>query len=101
MCCAACIASLGAHTTASGQVSWCGFAQAIVEAMRETETPEVQRILPISSSEFPSPAQRPLNSVLSNDKFGERFGFKLEDCEKGLKESVLEILRRESLTTTH
>ena len=84
------------HTTADGRVSWCGFARAIVEALGETETFKLKQILAIAASEFPTPARRPLNSVLCNSKFEKTFGFKLESWQLGLAEVVREIHLRES-----
>lgn len=84
------------HATAGGGVSWCGFAQAIVAALTKNETFKLQRILPISSSEYPTPARRPLNSLLSNDKFERVFGFRLGSWQTGLDEVVSDIISRES-----
>jgi dTDP-4-dehydrorhamnose reductase len=84
------------HATAEGAVSWCGFARAIVKALGETESFRLQHILAISSSEFPTPAQRPLNSVLCNGKFESTFGFKLGSWQSGLAEVVREIKLGES-----
>jgi dTDP-4-dehydrorhamnose reductase len=84
------------HTTAAGSVSWCGFARAIVEALSERETFKLQRILAVPCSEFPTPARRPLNSVLSNRKFENIFGFRLESWQAGLAEVVRQISPRES-----
>ena len=74
------------HLTAAGSTSWFGFAEAIVETLRERIPLKVERILPVSSAEFPTPAKRPLNSVLSNAKFAETFGFQLADWKYGLHE---------------
>ncbi|MGC2210839.1 MAG: dTDP-4-dehydrorhamnose reductase [Candidatus Korobacteraceae bacterium] len=86
------------HATADGSVSWCGFAQAIVAAMQAAagEPLRVRRILPIRSEEYPTPARRPLNSVLSNQKFERTFGFRLESWQQGLAEAVREIRLREA-----
>jgi dTDP-4-dehydrorhamnose reductase len=84
------------HATAGGSVSWCGFARAILAALSETEKFKLQRILALSSSEYPTPARRPLNSVLCNDKFERTFGFRLESWQSGLAEVVHEIHLRES-----
>lgn len=72
------------HMTAGGSVSWCGFARAIVAAFWHSETLKLQRILAISSAEYPTPARRPLNSILSNDKFERTFGFRLGSWQSGL-----------------
>ena len=84
------------HATAGGSTTWCGFARAIVQALRERDTFKIEQVLGISSSEYPTPAQRPLNSVLSNGKFENTFGFKLEDWQAGLAEVVRQIQSRES-----
>lgn len=96
------------HATAGGSVSWCGFAQAIVETMKaETMKAEtlkaeageplrVRRILPIRSEEYPTPARRPLNSVLSSQMFERTFGFRLESWQQGLADVVREIRLREA-----
>jgi dTDP-4-dehydrorhamnose reductase len=84
------------HATAGGSVSWCGFARAIVDALSETETCKVRRILAIPSSEFPTPARRPLHSVLCNRKFEKTFGFKMGSWQTGLAEVIREIQLRKS-----
>lgn len=83
------------HMTASGTVSWCGFAEAIVAALGKTETFKLKRIVGIQSSEYPTPALRPLNSVLCNDLFEHTFGFRLENWESGLDEVIRDIHLRE------
>jgi dTDP-4-dehydrorhamnose reductase len=77
------------HLSAAGSTSWFGFAEAIVEITRTRMPLKVERILPVSSAEFPTPTKRPLNSVLSNAKFLRTFGFKLGDWKSGLEEMML------------
>jgi dTDP-4-dehydrorhamnose reductase len=79
------------HMTARGRVSWCGFARAIVAASGEREMFRLQRILAISSAEYPTPARRPLNSVLRNDKFARTFGFELGSWQSGLAAVICEM----------
>ncbi len=69
------------HMTAAGSTSWCGFARAIFEAGVLPTQPRVQ---PISSADYPTPARRPVNSVLSNDKFAHAFGFRLPTWQQQL-----------------
>ena len=52
------------HLTCAGAVSWCGFAQAIFEAIPDNER-ALQSLAPISAAQYPSRASRPLNSRLS------------------------------------
>jgi len=72
------------HITAGGSTSWHGFATQIARLERETlqSTPA---IAPIPSSEYPTPALRPRNSRLSNEKLLARFGVKLPSWEACLE----------------
>jgi dTDP-4-dehydrorhamnose reductase len=71
------------HMTAAGSTSWCGFARAIFDAGVFSTQPRVQ---PIASADYPTPARRPANSVLSNDKFADTFGFRLPAWQQQLNE---------------
>jgi dTDP-4-dehydrorhamnose reductase len=71
------------HMTASGSTSWCGFARAIFSAGAFSVPPRVQAI---PSSEYPTPARRPANSVLANDKFAHAFGFRMSPWDRQLQE---------------
>ncbi|WP_313048457.1 dTDP-4-dehydrorhamnose reductase [Pseudomonas soli] len=51
------------HLTAQGETSWFGFAQAIADQLKAQGRPCAE-LLPIPSSEYPTPARRPLNSRL-------------------------------------
>ncbi len=62
------------HMTAGGFTSWHGFATEIARLERP-DAPA--RIAPIASSEYPTPARRPGNSRLSNEKLLRRFGVAL------------------------
>jgi dTDP-4-dehydrorhamnose reductase len=56
------------HLTAQGRTSWHGFAQAILE-----QAPRKPRLVAIPSSEYPTPAQRPVNSSLSCERLMQTF----------------------------
>ena len=62
------------NLTAGGNVSWCGFAKAIVETTRGHRGGAAPKVTPITSAEYPLPARRPANSVLSNQKLQSTFG---------------------------
>jgi dTDP-4-dehydrorhamnose reductase len=62
------------HATASGETSWFGFASAIRDARYAGQTKSGPRLVPIGTQEYPLPAKRPANSVLSNAKLQARFG---------------------------
>jgi dTDP-4-dehydrorhamnose reductase len=68
------------HMTAAGATSWYEFAKAIF-ARAAGPMPS---LVPIATAEYPTPAARPANSVLANDKFAAVFGFRLPDWEQQL-----------------
>ncbi len=74
------------HMTAGGSVSWCGFATAIVDEMgkRSLSKGNLANVVPIPSSEYPTPAARPHNSRLCNDKLRNAFGVMLPPWRESL-----------------
>lgn len=70
------------HLTCSGNTTWRAFAETIFANARLAQQPTV---VPISSSEYPTPARRPLNSVLSNEKARETFGIALPAWQLALQ----------------
>jgi dTDP-4-dehydrorhamnose reductase len=71
------------HLSAAGSTSWYGFAQAILEHAGSS-----CKVVPIPTREYPLPARRPANSVLSNAKFNARFGIALPAWHEGLRECL-------------
>jgi dTDP-4-dehydrorhamnose reductase len=70
------------HATTSGSTSWHGFATEIARLERP-DSPA--RIVPIASSEYPTPAHRPKNSRLSSEKLLRHFGVGLPRWESCLE----------------
>lgn len=58
------------HLTAQGQTSWHGFAEAIVAHASAGNKPS---IVPIATQDYPLPARRPQNSLLSSEKLMRAF----------------------------
>jgi dTDP-4-dehydrorhamnose reductase len=67
------------HLTAGGATSWYGFAGEILRA-RGIDTP----LRPISSAEYPTPAKRPTNSLLSCAAILERWKLELPEWQQSL-----------------
>ena len=77
------------HLCNSGETSWYGFANAIFREAAARGAPlAVKRVLPITTSEYPTKAVRPLNSRLSCDKLEHIFGIRLPHWEEGMKLAV-------------
>lgn len=69
------------HFTSAGATSWCGFAEAIFATAMASHAPQV---VPIASSEYPTPAKRPANSRLALDKLTATFGLQMPDWRDAL-----------------
>ncbi|MFZ0795781.1 MAG: dTDP-4-dehydrorhamnose reductase, partial [Candidatus Korobacteraceae bacterium] len=92
------------HLTASGQTSWAGFAQAILEDYEDllewpAETGEfggelkAKRVVAITTEQYQTPARRPRNSVLSNAKIQAAFGIALPDWRSQLRLAMQDAIR--------
>lgn len=79
------------HMSNAGETSWYGFAKAIQALDTLNETSEITRLLPITSSDYPTPARRPLNSRLNNAKLEQTFGLRLQDWHAALSLCLDEI----------
>jgi dTDP-4-dehydrorhamnose reductase len=65
------------HLTTAGAVSWFEFARAILARDPAREKQRCRRLVPVATTDFPTPARRPANGTLDNAKFAARFGFAL------------------------
>jgi dTDP-4-dehydrorhamnose reductase len=70
------------HLSCAGSTSWFGFTKSIFAADPKRDL--VPRLTPISTAEYPLPARRPANSVLSNDKLARTFGIRLPSWDSAL-----------------
>lgn len=75
------------HFGGTPAVSWADFAEAIF-AMRGGNAPRIERI---PSSEYPTPARRPLNSVLECTKIRDAYGIEPPDWREGLARVLEEL----------
>jgi dTDP-4-dehydrorhamnose reductase len=76
------------HLTASGQTSWYGFAQAIFGYGEGKSDRKLQRLIAITSKEYPTPASRPAYSLLDSQKLSHKFGLVLPDWQKSLELTI-------------
>ena len=77
------------HATAAGETTWFGFAQAIFDEARRKRVPgRSPRLVAITTAEYPTPARRPANSVLSSARLQSTFGVAIADWRRGLEEAV-------------
>ena len=77
------------HLVASGETSWCDYARYVFEVARAHGAElAVQEVKGIPTTAYPTPAKRPLNSRLSNEKFQQAFGVTLPDWRQGVARVV-------------
>jgi len=78
------------HASAAGETTWFGFAEEIfrrwsAHAGAGFRTP---RLIPIPTSEYPTPARRPANSMLSNERLARTFDVALAPWRQELEEAI-------------
>jgi dTDP-4-dehydrorhamnose reductase len=81
------------HFVGVGTASWHGFAQAIFDlaAPQLAARPQVD---PITTDQYPTPARRPMNSVLDCRKINDAFGISSPPWRTALASVIRELLNR-------
>ena len=81
------------HLAAGGDTSWHGYASFVIaEARALGAVLKVGEIAPIATRDYPTAAQRPLNSRLDTGRLRERFGLVMPDWRDGVARMLREIL---------
>ncbi|NDJ22618.1 dTDP-4-dehydrorhamnose reductase [Nostoc sp. B(2019)] len=73
------------HLTANGQTSWYGFAKAIFDHNSQQSERKLQRLIAITSKEYPTAASRPAYSLLNSQKLSNTFGLVLPEWQRCLE----------------
>jgi dTDP-4-dehydrorhamnose reductase len=80
------------HMTGAGEANWADFAEEIfTEAARRGRKPVAVRR--IATADYPTPAKRPANSRLSNEKLARVFGVALPDWRLSTRACVARLLQ--------
>ena len=81
------------HAVNSGETTWYGFALEFVRLAASTR-PDLQfaRLVPVSSSEYPTPARRPANSRLDCTRLRQVFNFTMPPWQQSAAAVISEIL---------
>ena len=83
------------HAVADGETSWHAYARHVIEFARGRGVDikvAPDQILAIPTTDYPTPATRPLNSRLSTAKLQQRFGLRLPTWQQGVDRMLEEIL---------
>jgi dTDP-4-dehydrorhamnose reductase len=73
------------HLAGEGYASRFEWARLILELDPDQDQQVVRDVRPAKTSEFPTPAERPLFSALNCDKFSDTFSFRLPGWQEALK----------------
>ena len=80
------------HLAAAGEVSWHGYASFVIShALTVGNDLAVKNIIAIPTSDYPTPARRPLNSRLNCQKLRDTFGLQLPEWQVGVGRMIEEI----------
>lgn len=79
------------HAAGTGETSWHGFAAAIVRAGARFGVPQVP-VVPIVTTDYPTPARRPANSRLDCGKLERAFGVRLPSWQQGVEDCITRLL---------
>jgi dTDP-4-dehydrorhamnose reductase len=83
------------HLVASGETSWFGYATYVFERAKALGVElKVQQVKPIPTSAYPTPAKRPLNSRLNNQKIKQTFQIVLPEWQWYVNRTVTELLTK-------
>ena len=81
------------HLVASGVTSWFDYANYVFNIAKSLDTElTIKSVNGIPTSDYPTPAKRPLNSRLSNMKFQNTFGVTLPNWQNGVERVITEVL---------
>ena len=84
------------HYCGDSATSWHGFAEAIFSLAGRQATLLVKKVEPIATAEFPTPAKRPVNSVLNCDLIKNHFGVQTRPWQESLAETLQQLLISDS-----
>ena len=85
------------HCTAAGETSWHGYARRVIAraiGLGQVLKAGPDAVRPIPTSQYPTPAQRPLNSRLDCRKLQASFDLVLPPWEHGVNRMLTEVLGR-------
>jgi dTDP-4-dehydrorhamnose reductase len=79
------------HMTCAGSTTWCGFAREIFTHAQDLLDGRMPEVSPIASKDYPTPAKRPHNSTLSNEKLSTAFTVNLSAWETALCDALQQL----------
>jgi dTDP-4-dehydrorhamnose reductase len=78
------------HCCGGGSTTWYGFALKIFEIAKGYDTLKLKKVIPITTSEYPTPAKRPVNSVMACSLLERNFLITPRAWEESLSRMITE-----------
>lgn len=86
------------HLVASNMTTWYDYAALVFEEARSAGIElAIEKLNPVPTSAYPTPARRPHNSRLNTEKFQRNFGLVLPSWEVGVKRMLAELFTTQSI----
>ena len=83
------------HLVPAGETTWHAYASYVIDfARNHGEVLAVEAVNPIATTEYPTPASRPLNSRLDTAKLRNSFTLHLPDWQSGVTRMLMEALNK-------
>jgi dTDP-4-dehydrorhamnose reductase len=85
------------HLVASGETTWYAYASHVItqaKVLKPELSWKIAEVAPVTTSAFPTPAARPLNSRLCTAKLQQTFGLLLPPWQQGVNRMLAEILEK-------
>lgn len=88
------------HLAPSGETNWYEYAKYVIgkaKSMSDKLPISLNNIMPVTTSDYPTPARRPANSRLNTQKLSDTFGLDLPPWQAGVDRLVTELVDQEFL----
>jgi len=76
------------HYCGAGSTTWFGFASKIFEIAKDYDSLKLKKVIPITTSEYPTPAKRPANSIMDCSLFERNFGLIPKPWDESLSRMI-------------
>jgi dTDP-4-dehydrorhamnose reductase len=82
------------HATGSGATTWYGFAAFAIDELQKLQPEKkLATVEAITTAEYPTPAKRPMNSLLDCGKLAQVFGWTMPDWRESVAAVVAELAK--------
>jgi dTDP-4-dehydrorhamnose reductase len=86
------------HAADCGETTWYGFAQEFLRVVAEARpNAKLARLIPIPSSDYPTPARRPANSRLDCSRLQQVFGYTMPFWQESVAAVIAEVISSTAL----